>query len=184
MQSRVQDANMNCRDLQSVEKYNRFSHRFLSKLRKTGTIELGFDEDDVVLDIGCGSGVPSKEVAAMVKYVIAFDASPVMIDGAKTLNAANNIDYHVADAHSFDDHLGEWKHCKFDKIVSFALFNWCNDPKKILENIKSCLKPNGRVLLQFALQSRAFSLKCSYGETADSWLRRHDKWGPFVKVGL
>lgn len=108
--------------------------------------------------------------------------SPVMIEAAKTLNSSDNIEYHVADAHSFKDHLVEWKHTSFDKIISFFVFNWCPDPKKVLENIMHCLKPGGRVLLMFALQTRILSLKCSYGETVDSWLRRHEKWGPYVKV--
>nr|XP_054771260.1 malonyl-[acyl-carrier protein] O-methyltransferase-like isoform X1 [Lytechinus pictus] len=173
---------MNSHDLKSAETYGRFSKSYLTQLRKRGMIELGFDEDDIVLDVGCGSGEASKEISAMVKSVTAFDASPVMVETAKTLNAADNIDYHVADAHSFDDHLDEWNHTSFDKIVSLFVFNWCHDPRRVLRNVKSCLKPGGRALLVFVLQTRILSLKCSYGETADSWIRCHKKWGPYMKV--
>ena len=57
-------------------------------------------EEDVVMDIGCGPGSSSRKMLLpsfpKVKKLIAVDVLPDMIEFAKKNNACDKIEYHVA----------------------------------------------------------------------------------------
>lgn len=65
-------------------------------------------EGDVVLDIGCGNGVLTYDLAKKAKHVYAIDINRMEIEFAKDHYQSNNITYLVADAtkyqstHQFD----------------------------------------------------------------------------------
>ncbi|XP_071486951.1 uncharacterized protein [Diadema antillarum] len=140
---------------------------------------LNFSLNDEVLDVGCGPGVFCREVAPKVKSVTGLDAWPEMIELARKNSSASNIDFVVGDAHTFGSSFPGWAG-RFDKITSLFVLQWCRNQKLVLENIIQCLKPGGALLLGVNLQSQLFSNRCSYGETCDSWLRSHPKWGPYL----
>ena len=52
------------------------------------------NEKDIVLDIGCGPGVITKDIASSVKKIKAIDISPEMINKARKNNLAN-VDWEV-----------------------------------------------------------------------------------------
>ncbi|XP_071493198.1 uncharacterized protein [Diadema antillarum] len=140
--------------------------------------DFDFNPSDEVLDVGCGPGTACGEIATRVKSVTGFDLSPGMISVANRKHAAPNVDFVVADAHYFGQGCEE----KFDKIICLCVLHWCRDQKRVLQNIFRCLKPGGRFLLWFPLQSQLVSKRCKYGETGDTWLRAHQKWGPYLTV--
>ncbi|XP_071493210.1 uncharacterized protein [Diadema antillarum] len=147
-----------------------------SDVRKLVLKDFDFSLSDEVLDVGCGPGTACGEIAPYVKSVTGIDLSPGMISVANQKHAAPNVDFVVADAHSFGQGWEE----KFDKIICLCVLHWCGDQKRVLQNVFRCLKPGGQFLLCFALQSQLVSKKCKYGETADAWLRSHPKWGPYL----
>lgn len=53
---------------------------------------LVLDEDDVVLDVGCGEGSITIPIAKRVKKVIGLDSSPKMLEYLEKRAADNNID--------------------------------------------------------------------------------------------
>ena len=53
---------------------------------------LVLDEDDVVLDVGCGEGSVTIPIAKRVKKVIGLDSSPKMLEYLEKRAADNNID--------------------------------------------------------------------------------------------
>ena len=67
--------------------------------------------DDVVLDLGCGNGALTHDLAGKCKFVVGVDLNPVNIKYAKEKYAGNNIEYRLADVtkEDFDK--------RFDTIV-------------------------------------------------------------------
>lgn len=100
--------------------------------------------NESVLDIGCGDGKITAEIAQRVPQgtVLGIDASPSMIAESKSQFATiKNMDFQLADATTF---LSE---TPFDLIVSFSTFHWIQDKERALTNIFSMLKPGGTMVI-------------------------------------
>lgn len=78
------------------------------------------DENDVILDIGCGIGLVAKDLAKKAKRVVAIDKNGHLIQRAKATNNSPNIEFMVADATKYD----------FDKNFDVAIIS------NVLEHIK------------------------------------------------
>ena len=92
-----------------------------------------------ILDLGCGDGVLTRQIAAAGAIVVGVDASPEMVDAA----AATGLDAHVADAR----HLtfsGE-----FDAVFSNAVLHWIHDADAVLAGVARALKSGGRFVAEF-----------------------------------
>lgn len=110
-----------------------------------------------ILDIGCGDGKNTIEIAGSVRKgsVLGIDSSLEMISLAQkrqSLSCSNNLEFAYGDASNlkFD---GE-----FDLVVSFACLHWVKDHVPVLVGIKNSLKPGGRTFLQFGGQGNASAL--------------------------
>lgn len=105
-----------------------------------------------VLDIGCGDGKISAEIARSVPrgLVIGLDSSTEMIDFARrSFGAIPNLRFQHGDAQSLDFNA------EFDRVVSFACLHWVIDHRPVLRGIARSLRPGGRVLLQFGGKGNA-----------------------------
>ena len=117
-----------------------------------------------VLDIGCGNGRITEEIAARVPQgrVVGVDASAKMIAFA-TENAPpladSNLKFAVADAR----HLS-FK-AEFDLIVSFNALHWIPDQALALESIRAAIKPAGRAQLRLVPKGERKSLEDVIDET-------------------
>ena len=105
--------------------------------------------DERVLDIGCGDGRISAELAALASSgtVLGVDSSPEMIAYARERHPSAlraNLDFAVADARSLTFAA------QFDLIVSFNCLHWVLDQPAVLDGISRALTPGGRMFLQFA----------------------------------
>ena len=79
--------------------------------------------DDVVLDIGCGTGVLARLLHKKVKEIHCVDTAPLMIEKArKSLVDADNVYFHVLDADNFTD-LSIFEDKKFDIILGDYLLS-------------------------------------------------------------
>ncbi|GIY79301.1 methyltransf_25 domain-containing protein, partial [Caerostris darwini] len=125
----------------------------------------------VVLDVGCGPGIGTKElmlplVQERLEKLYAFDVSPVMIEIAKQKYSDKNIEYFVAD-------MEDWKQLErlegqITTLISIHCFHWLGDQKKAFEHVKKLLKPNGVACLLFPLQATFFD--------AVEDIKVHPKW--------
>lgn len=90
----------------------------------------------VVLDIGCGTGIVTRQLQTSEVKLFGSDKDSEMIKIAKEKGLAE-ITYVVApaDALPFEDNL-------FDAIAAFSAFHWFSDKKSVGE-IKRVLKPGG-----------------------------------------
>jgi len=92
-----------------------------------------------VLDLGCGDGVLTAQIAAAGALVTGVDASPDMVAAA----AARGVDARLVDAR----HLpfrGE-----FDAVFSNAALHWIPDADSVLAGVAAALRPGGRFVAEF-----------------------------------
>jgi len=106
-------------------------------------LEIGIKDAKLVLDVGCGSGVVTRDVAHLTKgKVIAIDGSEEMIIVAKNvLKMYDNVELRVGNASnlSFKDNM-------FDVVICNLLLMWAKDPQKVVNEMARVTKPGGTVL--------------------------------------
>lgn len=109
-------------------------YRFLKQILKRGM---------TVLDIGCGTGAISKDIANIVGQtgkVIGIDNTEKFIKSGKlTYGEVQNLELFHMDLFVYEPDQ------KFDLIVSARVLQWLNNPREALEKMKNMLKPNGQV---------------------------------------
>lgn len=130
----------------NAQDYSRHSSAQLGWARELiGKLELSGNER--VLDIGCGDGKVTAEIARLVPNgsVLGTDKSEEMIRFAQEAFSTNewpNLRFEVIDARNlaFD---GE-----FDVVFSNAALHWIVDHRPVVRGIARALVPGGHCLLQ------------------------------------
>jgi len=128
-----------------------------------------------ILDLGCGDGTLTRQIAERGAVVVGVDASTDFVAAARKAG----IDARFGDAQSlaFD---GE-----FDAVFSNAVLHWVRDADAALDGIFRALRPGGRFVAEFgghgciaaivlaltvALQRRGYVLQSPwYFPTADEY---------------
>jgi trans-aconitate methyltransferase len=151
-------------------------HRSSSQQFKLGMellTKLDLRGSERVLDIGCGDGKITVEIARRLPRgaVVGIDSSEEMIDFASKKYPPEeypNISWQVIDARRlhFD--------CEFDVVFSNSCLHWIRDHLPVLEGIKRSLKPMGRTLLQMGGRGNVSRI----GEILVEMLRESE-WAPF-----
>ena len=108
--------------------------------------QLNLRGDEHILDLGCGDGKVTAELAAAVPRgsVTGADASPAMIEFAnKTFSPAkfSNVRFRAMDARKIKFER------QFDLVFSNAALHWVDDHEAILRGASSVLKLGGRLVL-------------------------------------
>lgn len=94
-----------------------------------------------ILDLGCGTGQLTSEIAASGAITIGIDRAPTMISQAQ--QNYPDLQFEVADARDF--YFAE----PFDAVFSNATLHWIKEPKKAITCIWNALKPGGRFVAEF-----------------------------------
>ncbi len=124
---------------QSSSTQQKWARELIAKLNLKGT--------EKVLDIGCGGGKVTAEIAAIVTggAVHGIDSSYEMIQLAQSHYAqsnGSNINFTQIDARSLPFHND------FDVVFSNAALHWIKDHLSVLKGISRSLCPGGKMLLQ------------------------------------
>ncbi|SFR98149.1 class I SAM-dependent methyltransferase [Sphingomonas jatrophae] len=87
-----------------------------------------------VLDLGCGDGVLTRQIAEAGAAVVGVDASLAMVEAA----VGRGLDARVIDGErlAFD--------AEFDAVFSNAALHWMLDPAAVAAGVSRALKPGGR----------------------------------------
>jgi ubiquinone/menaquinone biosynthesis C-methylase UbiE len=99
------------------------------------------DPSYIAMDIGCGSGITTIELAKEVKNIYALDTSQKMIDVAKEKaenSTVSNIRFFVADI--FDT---RWEKNCCDVVMAYNILSYIEDVDSFLIRIYEMLKPGG-----------------------------------------
>jgi SAM-dependent methyltransferase len=92
-----------------------------------------------ILDLGCGDGLLTAQIAASGAAVIGIDASPEMVAAAR----ARGIDARIGDARALPFER------EFDAVFSNAALHWIRDPDAVLAGVARALAPGGRFVAEF-----------------------------------
>src|SRR4051812_46020003 len=128
--------------------------------------------DERVLDVGCGQGKITAQIAARVPRgnVVGIDPSRSMIDYAIAhfdTAAQPNLRFEVGDART----LGF--NAKFGLVVSFNALHWVPEQDQALQSIRCALGTDGRALLRLVTMGERRSLEPVVEET-----RATTRWRP------
>ena len=106
-------------------------------------LKVGMKDADSILDVGCGSGIVTRDIANLTAGVVTgVDESTDMINVAKrVLNDHNNINLCVGDA----DHL-PFCDDSFDITSCNLVLMWARDPQKVVDEMTRVTKKQGMVL--------------------------------------
>jgi len=120
--------------------------------------------DERVLDLGCGDGKVTAEIAARVPRgsVLGVDPSHDMIAFATSRFATPahaNLRFEVADARKLP------YRDEFDLLVSFNALHWVPEQDAALVSIRAALKSTGRALLRMVPAGKRESLEDVIEET-------------------
>jgi trans-aconitate 2-methyltransferase len=126
-----------------------------------------------ILDVGCGNGKTTAEIAARVPHgaVTGVDASADMIAFAAAHSGLHpNLRFAVADARHLpyrDD---------FDLVVSFNALHWIPQQDQALTSIRSAVKRGGLAQLRLVPKGQRTSLEDVLEET-----RLSSRWSNYFK---
>jgi trans-aconitate 2-methyltransferase len=162
-----------------VTEWNASEYDRLSALQATMAEEvlslLQLRGTERVLDLGCGNGKITGEIAARVPQgsVIGVDASADMIAFAASHSDAalhSNLEFRVADARHLPFHE------EFDLIVSFNALHWIPDQALALQSIRAAVKSDGMAQLRLVPKGERKSLENVIEETRLSprWIQYFD----------
>lgn len=107
------------------------------------TLEPILKKGITVLDVGCGTGAISKDIAKIIGNsgkVTGIDNTKNFIESGKiTYERIKNLELIHCDIFDFEPNH------KFDLIVSARMLQWLSNPKEALLKMKSLLKPKGQI---------------------------------------
>jgi trans-aconitate 2-methyltransferase len=109
-----------------------------------------FKGNEKVLDFGCGDGKITAEISRLIPNgsILGVDLSAEMVHFANMRFphfAYPNLTY--AQSHSLTFMDNSKNQPLYDIIASFAVFHLIGNPLETLKNLKTCLKPSGKLLL-------------------------------------
>ena len=112
------------------------------------------NNEQTILDLGCGTGTLTAQLADLCSKVVGVDSSQNMIDKAK--KQFENIEFSICDALTlpFDE--------EFDVVFSNAVFHWINDHNALLKNIHKALKPQGLLVCEFGANGNIATIENAF----------------------
>ena len=119
----------------------------LANLHRPFLTAAAIDQDDRVLDVGCGNGQATRDSARIAANgsALGVDLSSQMLSLARTLAVAeglDNVEFHHADAQIYP-----FEPAEFDVVISRMGSMFFGDPIAAFTNLQRALRPEGRITL-------------------------------------
>ena len=116
-------------------------HGYVSRLGADLVDLLAPRPGERILDLGCGTGHLTQQIAERGACVTGLDSDPAMLEQAR----ANYPDLHLLRADGQDFIVGE----PFDAIFSNAALHWMHDAAGVAASMAGALRPGGRLVAEF-----------------------------------
>jgi ubiquinone/menaquinone biosynthesis C-methylase UbiE len=120
--------------------------RWLREVQTQALAALALTENDVLLDVGCGTGAAVRDAAPRIRRAVGFDLSPGMIVQAEERARASgidNVEFRVGDVSGrlpFDDGA-------FTALVCTTAFHHFPKPRDTIAEMARVLAPGGRLVI-------------------------------------
>lgn len=141
----------------TYDKYHKRSkedlHDFINKLELQALetaeervplyLNVGLKKASLVLDVGCGSGFVTRDIAHLTKgKVMGIDGSfPLIEVAARILKEYSNTRLCLAEAQQLP-----FQNDTFDLVTCNLLLMWAENPLQVVKEMTRVVKPNGKVL--------------------------------------
>jgi SAM-dependent methyltransferase len=129
--------------------------RFVARLGSAVFDLLAPRAGERILDIGCGDGALTEQLAATGAIVTGVDASPTMVAAARRLSAASAhpfaVDQHSATALPYRG--------QFDAAFSNAALHWIRDAAGVTASVHRALVPGGRFVAEMGGQGNIAAIR-------------------------
>src|SRR5438105_1508573 len=116
-------------------------HSYVSDYGRSLVDLLAPKADERILDLGCGTGKLTYEIAETGAHVTGIDSSPEMIGQAR--QNYPKLDFRLEDARSL--RTAE----RFDAVFSNAALHWVQPPEDAVAIVREALNPGGRFVAEF-----------------------------------
>ena len=113
---------------------------------------VSLSEEDLVLDVGCGTGLLPEEIGRNVGFAVGVDLSQALLSWARSkLREVQNLDLLLSDA----DYL-PFREEVFDAVFAITLLQNLPEPRKTLSEAMRVAKPEAPIVVS--------GLKKKYGK--------------------
>lgn len=114
---------------------------FVSEYGKDLLSLLNPRKDELILDLGCGTGDLTYEISRSGAKVVGMDASAEMIGHAR--EKYPSLEFRIDDAQKFR------LDSRCDAVFSNATLHWMKDAEGVARSVWNALKPGGRFIAEF-----------------------------------
>jgi trans-aconitate methyltransferase len=129
--------------------------RFVTRLGSAVFELLAPRAGERILDVGCGDGALTEQLAASGAVVTGADASPAMVAAARRLSAASahpfTVDHNSATSLPYRQ--------QFDAVFSNAALHWIRDAAGVVEGVQRALVPGGRFVAEMGGQGNIGAIR-------------------------
>lgn len=125
-------------------------HRYVFELGAGLVDDLDPKQGETILDLGCGTGHLTQEIARRGSVVVGIDQSSEMIEKARI--SYPHLEFAVADALTYRPDR------QFDAVFSNAVLHWVQPPERAIQTMRAALKPGGRLVAEFGGRGNTASI--------------------------
>ena len=143
-----------------VEKAGSLDNRFRKLIQNPNKILAPYIKNNMtVLDFGCGPGFFTIEIAKILGQsgkVIAIDIQDGMLEKIRKKIKGTSLEQNI-ELHKYYDRIDITE--KIDFIIAFYVIHEVQNKDKLFEELKSILKPNGKILIvepKFHVSKKSF----------------------------
>lgn len=128
--------------------------RFCRRIRERASGIRPRDNGQCILDLGCGTGTLTSQLADYADTVIGIDSSETMVTKAR--KQYPNMRFMVCNA------LDLPFEGRFDVVFSNAVFHWITDHDALLRQIRKALKPHGLLVCEFGANGNIATIENAF----------------------
>ncbi len=134
------------------------AHSFVTKYGEDVAALLNARSSEDILDLGCGTGHLTAQIAESGAHVVGLDASAKMLEVAR--ETYPQIEWVEASATDFDLNRS------FDAVFTNAVLHWILEPEKVAERVYAHLRNGGRFVGEFGGKGNVFVIQDALRQSA------------------